>query len=392
MKFSKKQRKLFFKLIVLCFVMATTVSGLRYFVASTLPDEFTFENIGNPVFGNQLYTIDTDTRQGVSAVGNQGDDRFVMLRIMGLPIKRVKISQSSAKQVYLGGNVIGIRLKTDGAMVVELGSDASPAKKAGIQVGDLILQANGQKISGNEDLQQIAAMGKSVAFLVQRGGNTQTVQITPEKQGNECYFGMWVRDSSAGIGTLTCVTEDGTFVGLGHGISDAGAHKILTVQAGEIFPAYISDISRGKTGTPGMLHGSFLSYDAIGKIEKNEESGVSGDWTGSTEQMEQIEIAPSTSVTTGKAQIICCIDADKIEYYDITIKKVNYSQSQQTKNIVISVTDRDLLKKTGGIVQGMSGSPIIQNGKLVGAVTHVLVNDPTRGYGIFIENMLEAAG
>ena len=224
----------------------------------------------------------------------------------------------------------------------------------------------------------------------QRGGKEFTAVLTPVYSEIDGLYkgGLWVRDSTAGIGTLTFYEpESGRFGGLGHGICDVDTNELMPLGSGEILPVAISGIVPGQRGAAGELQGYFSSDAAIGEMSANTETGVYGTLYQSPQQGETLPIAMKQQVHAGKAQILATIDGQGPQYYDIEIESVNYDENKITKNLVIKVTDSHLLERTGGIVQGLSGSPIIQDNRLAGAVTHVLVNNPQKGYGIFAETM-----
>ena len=290
---------------------------------------------------------------------------------------------------------------TDGVLIVGLSRIhtenglSCPALESGIVEGDVICSIDGEKVYTNEDVASFIenSDGETLSMLIKRDGETMTVEVTPEKMadGSGYKAGFWVRDSSAGIGTLTFYDpETMVFAGLGHAVCDVDTGEPLPLLSGEIVPAAINKIKRGVSGEPGELGGVFTSAKALGEVSINNETGVYGVLNSNIGGV-SLPIAPKQDVYEGKATILATINGTKAKEYEIVIEKVSMSDNSPTKNMVIKVTDEELINKAGGIVQGMSGSPIIQNGRLVGAVTHVFVNDPTKGYGIFIENMLEAA-
>jgi stage IV sporulation protein B len=233
--------------------------------------------------------------------------------------------------------------------------------------------------------------GAPVEVVYVRDGEQYSAQLTPVKSAEDGQWmaGMWVRDSSAGVGTLTFVDEDaGVFAGLGHAISDSDTGESVALRSGEIVPCTIVGYTAGTAGSPGELKGQFVSAHAIGTIRLNGDNGVYGT-TRTNFEGQSMEVAFAQEVQTGAAEIWTTISGEEPQAYSVTIERIN--DADALRNLVIRVTDERLLRETGGIVQGMSGSPIVQNGRLVGAVTHVLVNDPTRGYGIFAETMLEQA-
>ncbi|MCD7833565.1 MAG: SpoIVB peptidase [Lachnospiraceae bacterium] len=324
---------------------------------------------------------------------------------MTLADRQVESSASVAerKKVYVGGTPIGIYLETDGVFVVDTGTitaeDGSiccPAENI-VQTGDYIQAVNGESVNTKEEL--IACIlesdGETLVMDVDRQGEQIRLKVVPVKDAEGEYkAGIWVRNDTQGIGTLTYVDEDGYFGALGHGISDVDTAELLNIQNGTLYDAEIVSVVKGESGSPGELSG-IIHYSAgyrIGTIEENSQNGIFGRVTGfslAIEDQTLYETALRQEAELGAATIRCTVDGSCQEY-GVEIKEIRLNGSDVNKGMVIEVTDPALLAKAGGIVQGMSGSPILQNGRLIGAVTHVFVNDPTKGYGIFIENMLNS--
>lgn len=323
------------------------------------------------------------------------------LKLFGvIPIKNVEVNTVEAQLLIPSGEPFGIKLTMDGVMVVGIGEvdskeslHSSPAKDGGIQKGDIILSLNGTEIESNKELQSIISQsdGSTLEVVLKRDNKEIETSVTPVySESTQTYeAGMWVRDSSAGIGTITYYKADGTsFAGLGHPVCDVDTSEIVPISSGEVAPVNINGVKSGVSGSPGELIGSFISTDAIGEISLNNAYGVFGTMDNKTSLNDAIPMAFKQDISLGKATILTTIDGTSPKEYSIEIEKIDYNSNESSKNMVIHITDEELLSKTGGIVQGMSGSPIIQNGKLIGAVTHVFVNDPTKGYGIFCENMI----
>ncbi len=305
-----------------------------------------------------------------------------------------------AKKVIPIGETVGISIMTDGLLVIgtetisdENGNKQSPAKKAGIKSGDTIISADGNKINSTEDLlEYIDTHENDIVLTLKRNGDVINTVVSPIKSKDGVKLGLWVRDSTAGLGTLTFVDpENKSFGALGHGISDIDTDTLILCRKGEILGCVQDNAIAGKKGTPGELNGHF-SNEILGNFQKNSSSGIFGKITNDKIilQKNAVDTASPSEITEGDAKILSNVDGKGVLEYSIEIKKINQGNIEG-KNIVFKVTDQNLISKTGGIVQGMSGSPILQNGKIVGAVTHVFVNDPTKGYGIFIENMLNEA-
>ncbi len=327
-------------------------------------------------------------------------------RVFGLiPLKTMQVDIISSKKLVACGNTVGVKIKTEGILVIGVsdvdtgsGERCAPAKDAGIRVGDIIYNINGKKVSDiNELIRHIdSSNGNKLELKYKRGNNLMSTIINPIVGINDkkYHIGLWVRDSTAGIGTMTFFDpESHTFGALGHGITDIDTGLLMPVNSGEVLESNIVAIKRGVQGTPGELKGIFMENKLpMGNIFKNDECGIYGKLFRDDLKIlknKSYPIGIRGQVKVGRATILSNIEGDSIEEFDVVIEKVARQSFSGPKGMVIRVTDKKLLDSTGGIVQGMSGSPIIQNGKLIGAVTHVLVNDPTRGYGIFIEWMIK---
>ncbi len=305
-------------------------------------------------------------------------------------------------EVIVGGVPFGVKLYSEGLVIVgfcdvvtEAGT-STPAYDAGLRVNDRITHVNGVPVKTSADLvEKIEGSSNEIEITYLRNGEKGSVVFSPavSSEDGKKKTGMWIRDTTAGIGTVTFVCKDsGVFAGLGHGICDAETGELLKMDRGIVLDVRISGITKGISGTPGELKGYFTS-DKSGVLIGNTLCGVFGAFSELPAELKNnpiLEIADRSEVVTGEATIMCTVDDGGAREYEIEIEEIN-RDSLDKRSFLIEITDAELLEKTGGIVQGMSGSPIIQNGKLIGAVTHVLVNDPTRGYGIFIENMLDIA-
>ena len=303
------------------------------------------------------------------------------------------------RMVLPGGDAFGVELRTKGVLVVGTsgvdcpGEDFSPAEKAGVKAGDILLSVNGKSVNSVAAVIDLVANsgGESVRMELCRHGKNKEVLLTPVKSESEHSWkaGVWIRDTTAGIGTVTYyLPETGSFSGLGHGICDSDTGVLMPLSRGSVMNVKISSIRKGAKGAPGELKGYFCG-SKIGSLIGNTRSGVYGVLAEMPEYSQQdlIPVAGSGDIQEGEVTIRCTLDESGIHEYKAKIVKL-CGGDKDGKNFVLEVTDPALLAKTGGIVQGMSGSPVIQNGKLVGAVTHVLLDDPARGYGILIENVL----
>ena len=322
------------------------------------------------------------------------------------PENRLQQAEASAggsgnRTVLLGGMPVGIYMETDGVMVLSTeslegvdGEEHEPA--AGIvRTGDYITAVNEKEISGKSELlEAVDDLDRdSVVLTLRRSGETMDVRIRPVECAPDDYkLGIWVRDNVQGLGTVTFLTEQSRFGALGHGIHDTDTNVLMTISDGTLYKTSIQDVIKGADRSPGTMEGIIVynNYNVLGTIDKNTEAGIYGTVDRIDELFEEqipIETASAGEIVTGDALMRCFVD-NEVRDYKIQVTDIDTSGNEINKGLVIQVTDPELLEKTGGIIQGMSGSPIVQNGKLIGAVTHVFVQDSTKGYGIFIENML----
>jgi stage IV sporulation protein B len=324
-----------------------------------------------------------------------------VLLCFAISVPAVAAEPGGGRTLIPVGKAVGVKLFAQGVLVVATsdleseGQTLSPARTSGLQEGDIILQANEEPLDSTEELQSLLQKNGSepVRLAVQRGSSALEMTTQPA-QGEDGVWrlGAWIRDSMAGIGTVTFYDPaTGQFGALGHGITDVDTAVLMPLASGAIMPAKVTAVLKGERGAPGELHGDFAVNNDMGTLQANTQSGIFGTLAdpaflplGSA-----VPVADASQIKTGKATILSNIEGDTVTEYSVEIVRL-YSSEQCGRNLLLRVTDPRLLEVTGGIVQGMSGSPILQDGKLVGAVTHVLVNDPTLGYGIFIEEMLEA--
>lgn len=304
--------------------------------------------------------------------------------------------------VLVGGMPIGIYIEMDGVMVLKTdtikgvdGQEYSPAKNA-VLPGDYMVALNEQHIESKKHLLQLLSQlnEDEIVLTIRRNQEEFKVKIKPvEYNPGEYKLGIWVRDNVQGLGTVTFMTSKGKFGALGHGIHDIDTNTLLELKDGTAYKTSIHSIQKGTNGNPGSLGGIIVYnyYNRLGEITKNTEEGIYGTIGKVNELFEEQTVLPVASkeqIHTGDAKIRCFVEGE-VQEYDIKILEIDTSSHAENKGIVLQVTDLALLEQTGGIIQGMSGSPIIQDGKLIGAVTHVFVQDSTKGYGIFIENMLK---
>ena len=353
-------------------------------------------------------TINTDEETGIlqassninkNKVNNAGTLK-VSLNLFGqIPLKEMEIDVVSHTKVIPVGKTIGMKLYTEGVLVVGMSEieGMKPYEGSGIQEGDMIIKINNEVINNTNDLTEIVnnCNGEDLEITYKREEETKTTSIEPVKTSEEEYkLGLWVRDAAAGVGTMTFYEpSSGKFAGLGHGITDIDTSGLIRISDGELVTAEILSIVKGEKGSPGEIQGTIDNSIVLGEITKNTEFGIYGNISNITRidlnEENEIEVASRSEIKIGKAQIMCQLDNERVQTYDIEIQKLYINNNKDNKSMIIKITDSELLEKTGGIIQGMSGAPIIQNGKFVGSVTHVLVNDPTVGYGVFGDIMIK---
>ena len=316
-----------------------------------------------------------------------------------IPIKDVLVKIYNKTYVFPCGTPFGVKFLTDGVMVINTqtvsttSGEKNPSKEAGVKKGDILEYINGEKISNNKDLKNaiLKSGGNELKLIYNRNFKQYETGLRPafSSKDRKWQTGLLVRDSSAGIGTFTFCTYDGVFGGLGHAVYDVDTGKKLPLGSGEIVKASIESIKHGICGSPGELCGAFDRDESIGNININTDCGLYGKLNKPICPNKPVEVGFKQEVKPGNAYIYCTVEKDKPQQYSVVVESID--MVSKFKNIVIKIIDKKLLNLTGGIVQGMSGSPIMQSGKIIGAITHVFLNDPTRGYGVFAETMLEAS-
>lgn len=345
------------------------------------------------VENNSLYQVDYQNSSKVSPVEND-------IKLLGIiPVKTTSIIQSKPKKVSVSGESFGIKLYTDGVIIVgirDVETDkgkCNPAKEAGLEKGDIIIEINGKKVYSADSVTDILNdnNGKDYKITVKRNGNYKEFLLKPAYSSSQGRYkvGLWVRDSTAGVGTITYYDKsNNTVSALGHPITDVDTNEIMPILDGEAVRATVTKIYKSKAGEAGSLCCEFTN-DIIGTLKKNCQSGIYGKYTCTLKNTYEYEVASPNEIVRGPVQILCTIDSGKAKFYNAQISRISYRENKKGKNMVVKITDERLLEKTGGIVQGMSGSPIIQNGKLVGALTHVIVDSPEKGYAIFAQDMVD---
>lgn len=330
----------------------------------------------------------------------------IQLSLFGLlPIKSIAVYVSPQTSLVPGGQSIGVSLYTKGTLVVgrsdvvtQGGEVQNPAREADLRPGDVILQINGVEIENSSQLAEIVAKNgdEALHLQVEREGNTLELDIKAvrDQQDGKLRLGIWIRDSTAGVGTLSFYNpSDGRFGALGHPITDVDTGTLLSVKNGEIVHSRIIDVKVGEKGTPGELRGYFSGEGVgLGSIDKNTRYGIFGSAYGRIENPvypQALPVGGQATAHTGPATLLTTIDDQGVREFDCKIIKITRQSEPAAKGMVIEITDPELIRKTGGIVQGMSGSPIIQDGYIIGAITHVFISDPTKGHGVFVEWMLQ---
>ena len=381
--------------VLLCLVALTGI-----YIHSLIPDTLYFANgQATAISSLPMVTLVPQKTTGSRSVQTGGDNLQYSARLFGIvPLKTVNVAHTDRRVVSVAGTPFGIKMFSDGVMIVgfsDIGTTTGqqcPAKLAGLKMGDVIVALDDTATKTNDDVENFITTNtdKPITVTFLRDSQQMTATVVPVMDADTGIYrmGMWVRDSSAGVGTMTFYDmEKGMFAGLGHGIKDTDTQQDIRLLSGEIVPVTIVGLTKSKNGETGELKGSFLTDIPTGKVLANSTNGVYGTIflpVGGN----MMEVATPQEVQVGPAYILTTINGTKAKKYDIYIEKIALTSSNQNKNMVIRVTDDELLSLAGGIVQGMSGSPIIQNGRLVGAVTHVFVNQVERGYGVFAQNML----
>ena len=314
-------------------------------------------------------------------------------------VKNVTVNVIPKTTVIPIGKAIGMKLYTKGVLVVGMSEieGQKPYENSGIETGDKIIEINDTKINTTDELIECVnnSKGKSVEIKYISNNQEEIASIEPVKTSNNEYkLGLWVRDAAAGVGTLTFYEPStGEFGALGHGINDVDTYDLIDIASGELVSTDIIDIVKGEDGSPGEIRGTIDNGYTLGKIYKNTGFGIYGSINNIAKlnlfHSQELEVANRNEITTGKAEIICELENGKSQSYEIEIERIFLDNNQNNKSMLIKVTDEELLEKTGGIIQGMSGAPIIQNGKFIGAVTHVLVNDAKTGYAVFADLMIK---
>ena len=404
-------KKLFWVSLSICFAMVATAFLLPSIKkVNSLPDEMvvTYADVHQANVSDEYSSfIDLELPKNINVASNGELTETVMsVKLFNIfTIKKVNVRLLTDTDVYVGGETVGFNLQSDGVICV--GSNAvatsegtkEPIKDSGLVEGDAILKIEDIEIDNIEDVDRIINLptfaGKEVDLTIMRNGEEKIIQITPvfDVLTQKYKLGLWVRNSASGVGTLTYIKQsDFRFGAVGHPIIDSSLGENFEVESGNIYKCRLIGIKKGEKNNPGEIKSTInLSDDAIGLADTNCQYGVYGNILNKSiiDASRTATLGGRLSVELGDAKIYCNLDNEGVKAYDIKIIRANKQNSADDKSMIIKVTDKELLNKTGGIIQGMSGSPIVQNGKVVGAVTHVFLNDPTRGYGVYIDWMID---
>ena len=408
--FSKKNLILLFIISLLLILLAyvTNITSIPDSVILFEDDELSLETIaGVKIKEKNDNTVEASIKLNdnkVSENNNSDNKKEYNLSLLGVNLKTITANILPETKVVPLGDLVGLKLYTKGVLVVGIseikGEDNKtykPYEEAGIEQGDSIIKINNEKIESTEDLLECVSKtnGKTMNVTYIKCGEEVEKTITPVKTSKNTYkLGIWVRDAGAGVGTLSFYDETtNTIASLGHGIQDVDTEEMLDISSGEIVTAEIVNVKKGEENNPGKIEGTIEDSKNLGTVYSNTRFGVYGKINNKNElnidTSKAIKVALRNEIKEGDAKIICTLEDGKKEEYNVRIQKIFKNNNENNKSMIVKVTDERLLEKTGGIIQGMSGSPIIQNEKLVGALTHVLVSNPTIGYGVFADLMLK---
>lgn len=402
--------KKIFKMLLLVFFLL--IIYIYTIVISNIPNKlviFEGESINMKILAglsikSKESTIETASTNGNKISETVGKQTLEVSFLDALKVKNIDVNVLPKTTIIPVGNIAGVKLYTSGVLVVGMseieGNDSKkykPYENTGIKEGDTIIKIDDKEISTTEDLIKTVNMSNGedikVKFIHQE--ETKECSMTPVRTNNSEYkLGLWVRDSAAGVGTVTFYEPSTkTFGALGHGITDIDTNELINISSGEFITTRILNITKGESGEPGKIQGTVENQKNIGTISKNSKFGIYGKVDNlaslNIDKSKEVEVALRDEIKTGKATILCSLDNGQPKEYEIEIQKIYKENNYDNKSMQIKVTDQRLIDKTGGIIQGMSGAPILQNGKFVGAVTHVLVNNPLEGYAVFGDIMLK---
>lgn len=389
-------------LVMLAYV--TNITSIPNSIILFENEEFSIDTIAGITLKENVSTLEASSELGNSYSSKQRNSKTYNVSLLGVNLKTITTNTIPKTKVIPLGTIGGLKLYTEGVLVVGMseikGEDNKiykPYEEAGIEQGDSILEINNTEVNTTQELIQCVSKckGEKIDVTYIKAGQVLETQITPVKTDSNTYkIGLWVRDAEAGVGTITFYERtNNKFGALGHGIQDIDTQNLVEIASGELVTAEIIDIEKGEKEEPGKIEGTIEESTQIGEITKNTNFGIYGTITDKSKlnlsNKNEVEVASRNEIKTGKATLICTLDNETRKEYEIQIKKIYTNNNENNKSMIVEITDQELLEKTGGIIQGMSGSPIIQNGKLIGALTHVFVSDPTKGYALFADTMLE---
>jgi len=401
----KNKIKYIVYILILLIVLAYVVN------ISSIPDSlilFQNEELNlKPILGvkiEETVQVGANINTNISNIQNKVKNKEYNLSLLGFKLKTIKTNIITNTKVIPLGNIVGLKLYTKGIVVVGVseikGEDNKiykPYEEAGIELGDSIIEINGETVKTTEELILCVSKskGQNIEIKYINDGETLNTIIKPVKTSENTYkIGLWVRDAAAGVGTITFYDkETNSFAALGHGIQDVDTGELVDISSGEFVTSDIIDIQKGEKDNPGKIEGTIEDSKLIGKIYSNTDFGVYGITTDKSEfnieNLQEVEVASRNEIKTGRATILCTLEDGVTKEYEVQIEKIYINNNENNKSMLIKVTDEELLDKTGGIIQGMSGSPIIQEGRLIGALTHVLVQNPDTGYAVFADLMIK---
>lgn len=348
---------------------------------------------------NTLFGVKTVQASSNTAESNNNKVNIELSFLGGFTLKQIDVNVLPETKVVPVGKVIGLKLYTNGVLIVGMTEidGEKPYEYTGLKEGDTILEINNTEIDSIEKLKEVVnkSNGEELELKYLRDGTISVSNIKPVQTNTDEYkLGLWVRDAATGVGTITYYEpESGKFAALGHGIVDVDTDKLIDIESGEVVTSSIVAIKKGEQGIPGEIKGTIMNQTNIGEVTKNTDFGIYGNLTNTASLninfQKAIDVALRSEIKTGNAKVLCTLENGVTKEYDIEIKKIYANNNSDNKSMLIKVTDEDLLNQTGGIIRGLSGAPIIQNGKFCGAVTHVLVSDPTMGYAVFGDLMIK---
>lgn len=348
---------------------------------------------------NTLFGVKTVQASSNTAESNNNKVNIELSFLGGFTLKQIDVNVLPETKVVPVGKVIGLKLYTNGVLIVGMTEidGEKPYEYTGLKEGDTILEINNTEIDSIEKLKEVVnkSNGEELELKYLRDGTISVSNIKPVQTNTDEYkLGLWVRDAATGVGTITYYEpESGKFAALGHGIVDVDTEKLIDIESGEVVTSSIVAIKKGEQGIPGEIKGTIMNQTNIGEVTKNTDFGIYGNLTNTASlninSQKAIDVALRSEIKTGNAKVLCTLENGVTKEYDIEIKKIYANNNSDNKSMLIKVTDEDLLNQTGGIIRGLSGAPIIQNGKFCGAVTHVLVSDPTMGYAVFGDLMIK---